>query len=582
MELIDIQDSKGFLESKEKICAVGIDFGTTNSLIAYSVDKKPFILKNNDNKDLTKSIFHIDGIELKSIKRLIGKSYNEINKKYLPNNYHEILVDDDDKIKLKINGKLYSPIEIVVQILKKIKNYGSFRLGEDVSACVLTVPAYFDENAKNEIKFAANLAGLEVLRLINEPSAAAYAYGLDDKAEGLYLVYDFGGGTFDVSLINMKMGVFKVIATNGDNLLGGDDIDISFRDYLAKTIKDISQEIAQQIKESLSEKTEIIIDNHTFYRKEFEESIEYIIDKTIEISSDLLRRSEIDKDKILGIILVGGSSKIPLVRKKLKERLNLNLFCEKNPETIVALGASLVAENLTYKNNNLILDIVPLSIGVEIYGGFVEKIIERNTHIPCSITKQYTTYADNQTAMKFHIVQGEREMAKDCRSIGFFELKNIPPMKAGLPKIDVIFKVDEDGLISIKAEERNSKQSNELIVKSTYGISQEDIDRMLKNAYVNAATDHHEKILLQAEMKGKDLIKSVNILLSECSHDLNENEINRIEESIRDLDLAIKDKNIQTIKDITKNLKDLSNFIVEMKLSNDILSVIKGKNIKDI
>jgi molecular chaperone HscA len=583
MELLEIQDLKKPEDNKKRICAVGIDFGTTNSLVAYSIDKKPFILKNENDQDLTKSLYNIGGIDLKSIKRLIGKSYEEITKSdCLHINYDKILVNDSGKIKLRILEKLYSPVEIAAKILKKIKDYASIRIGSEVESCVITVPSYFDETAKNEIKIATQIAGLDVLRIITEPTSASYAYGLDNKKEGNYLVYDFGGGTFDISLISMKMGVFKVASIAGDNLLGGDDLDIAFRDYLSNNFCETSIEKAQQLKEELSEKNEILYFDKKLNREDFNQVINSIVDRTIKIVSDLLNSSDINIENILGIILVGGSSKIPLVRQKLKEKFRLELFFDQDPETIVALGAALVAENLTFKNNNLILDVVPLSIGIETYGGFVERVIERNTHIPYSIKKQYTTYADNQTAIKFHIVQGEREMAKDCRSIGFFELQNIPPTKAGLPKIEVTFTIDADGLISIIAEEKNSAIYQELQINATYGVSDKEIDEMLKNAYKNAEKDYNERILLESEIKGRDLIRSINFLLSEYSNKVEKIHIDRITEGIEKLDDAILGKDLNLIQNNIKELNDLSNFLVEMKLNHDILSVIKGKNINNI
>jgi molecular chaperone HscA len=583
MELLEIQDSRDKVAETKKICAVGIDFGTTNSLVSYSLNRNPEILLNEEGNELTKSILKIDEVNLKSIKRLVGKSYDEIAKSdYLQDNYKKILVNKDGKIKLSISEKLYSPVEIVAEILKKIKNYATIRIGTEIEACVLTVPAYFDETAKNEMKFAAKLAGLNVLRLLSEPTAACYSYGLNDKKEGYYLIYDFGGGTFDVSLINMKMGVFKVIATDGDNLLGGDDLDIAFRKYLSKDFDSISLEIVGKLKEELSEKEEIIYLGKKISRADFHSSISELINRTIRIVSNLLLTSGINIKDILGIVLVGGSSKISLVQQRLKEKFKLPLFTDKDPETIVALGAGLVAENLTFKNNNLILDVVPLSIGIETYGGFMERMIERNSTIPCSVKKQYTNYADNQTAMKFHILQGEREMAKDCRSIGFFELKNIPPMKAQMAKIEVLFTVDVDGLISIEAIDTISKNYEKIEIQQTYGISNDEIDQMLRNAYQNLEKDHNERLLLESELKAKDLIKSINSIISDLSKEIEEDKIDSVLDSIADLENSISDRELMRIKSDTKKLKEISNFLVEMKLNRDILSVIKGKNINDI
>ena len=583
MELLNIEEPEINNSRKFEIkTAIGIDFGTTHSLAAFSKDK-PFIIQNENNDNLTKSIFSFGNIELKSIKRLLGRSYEEITAgEFLPPNYRELLVNIDGKIKLQLGGALVSPLEIAAKILERIRKYASKNLQEEITACVFTVPAHFDEVAKNELRIAAHIAGLEVLRIISEPTAACYAYGLDKKKEGTYIVYDFGGGTFDVSVLEMKMGVFKVIGTGGDNLLGGDDIDIAFKNYIQEIGCKITLEEAKSLKEQLSSNDKVEFQNIYITRTKFQQIISPIIEKTINMTNKLLYDMEINKQP-LGVILVGGSSRIPIIAEKLKCATQLPILKDQDPDIIVALGAAIIARNLTCrKHDNLIIDVTPLSLGIEIEGGLFEKVIQRNTPIPCSMTRTYSTGIDNQTAMKFHILQGERELAKDCRSIGFFELKNITPQKAGITKIDVKFVVDTDSMLSVYAKDSRTGNESKIEILPKYGITENEIINTLKLAYSNAKQDHKEKLFLEAKASAEKLVKFIEDNVQECKEALELNFVNKIDKCLKETKNNISFQNTGMININIKELKSVSTFFVDKKLDRDIVSVIKGKNINKL
>ena len=582
MALIDIEEPRGNKARVEAKTAIGIDFGTTHSLAAFSRDQT-IIIKNENNDNLTKSIVSFGNIELKSIKRILGRSYAEImSGEFLPPQYRDLIVNIDGKIKLKLGDTLVSPLEIAAKILERIRKYASTNLQETITACVLTVPAHFDEIAKNELRIAADIAGLDVLRIISESTAACYAYGLDKKQEGTYIVYDFGGGTFDVSVLEMKMGVFKVIGTGGDNLLGGDDIDIAFKNYLQERGCKITVDEAQSLKEQLSSNDKVEFQNISITRTSFEQVVAPIIAKTINITNKVLYDTEIHQTP-LGIILVGGSSRIPIITEKLQSSTQLPLLKDHDPDIIVASGAAIVARNLTYSNNDrLIIDITPLSLGIEVEGGLFEKIIHRNSSIPCSVTKTYSTGIDNQTAMKFHILQGERELIKDCRSIGFFELKNIKPQKAGIAKIDVKFVVDTDSMLSVYATDSFTGNESKIEILPKYGISENDIINMLKLAYSNAKPDHEVKLFLEAKARAEKLVVFINESLSEFKHEITENLAHKTHKILQEVDKNIKSTNTDMLNMNIKELQTINTFFVDTKLDRDIMSVIKGKNIKEL
>jgi molecular chaperone HscA len=615
MQLLEITEPQNSIKNEDnsKVTAIGIDLGTTNSLAAYSKGQLPHIIPNESGVDILPSIVCSDengslsiGMQadmdyIKSVKRLIGKSYSEVvNNPQLPFYLKDTLTEDDGVLKIKLNNKLFTPEEISSQILLKLKVTAEQYFGYNIDKAVITVPAYFDDIERNATIFAARLAGIEVLRLISEPTAAAYAYGLDKGSEGYFLVYDLGGGTFDVSLLNMQMGVFQVIATSGNTMLGGDDIDHILYDYITRQINIIygikefdsqtSKVILKQAKaakEAFAKQNEVTIEfkyqeQHlliTIGLSIFEELIKPLIKETINIIHQTIEHSDVKNDEIEGVILVGGSSRINLIKHELKSHLNLKIFDDVDPDRVVALGAALQAENLTHGSDNLLLDVTPLSLGLELMGGIVDKVILRNTPIPCTIRKEFTTYADNQIGMQFHVVQGDREVASACRSLAHFELFGIPPMKAGAPKIEVSFTLDADGILFISATEQTTGTSQKVTLKPSYGLSMDKMHEMLVDAFSNAETDHEYKLLQETIVEAKRIIEVLETSLQANYNILDKDEYNLIKEHILFTRGKISENNRQNILDSIEKLEKLSSSFISRVMSIDMTKALKGTKV---
>lgn len=597
MQIIEIREPGEFDVSEDTV--VGIDFGTTNSLIAISKDYNSQIIKMSDGSELVPSVICVMeekiGVNnydakkyIRSIKRLLAKSSEEI--KNTPNLM--TLASDLDLSaavpRVKIGKNYLSLPEVASEIFKYLKSEAELSLDCKLKKAVVSVPAYFDDNARGQVLFAARLAGLEVIRLISEPTAAAYAYGLNRQQEGAYLVYDLGGGTFDVSILNMRTGVLQVVATGGDNMLGGDDIDILLAHYMASQMNiEINSEIiflAKKAKEDLSSRDSIEIiyeDNKlAISRNEFEELVLPVVEKTVKVAKDTLYdANNIDLD---GIILVGGSTRIPLISDLLTKSFKTEIYSDQDPDKIVALGAALQAENLSAKPKSLLIDVLSLSVGLEIYGGIAEKIILRNTPIPFSITQEFTTHSDNQTGMQFHIVQGEREMAKDCRSLARFELNGIPLAKAGKGRVEVVFAIDADGILSVTAREAITGKIHAIEVKPSYGMSEKEVFHALKIAYENVAQDHKERLLVEAKEQAYSLITGLEKAIEETPWLLTENEKIKIDKAISSLQKAVILDNQEDILIKIDGLNSLATVFIQKHLDKGVDMHLKGMHINEI
>lgn len=596
-------------EQKEPEIAVGIDLGTTNSLIATTFNDEIIIIADDKEKVIHPSILCFEesgeilcgnkanesqtGKKIFSIKRLMGKGFDEVKNQDFPFN---LVKSQENNLKIAINGNELSATELSAEILKYLKNLAENKLKQKIFKAVITVPAYFDEQARNATKDAATIAGLEVLRLISEPTAAAVAYGLDKGVEGIYAIFDLGGGTFDISILKLQKGVFKVIGVGGDANLGGDDFD----NLILKTItskigsSNLTNEEKQKLKlsakktkEELSEKNSALIkfrgQEFLLSKEEFNQIISKEVRKTINITTNLLDDLDLSKNDIKGIVLVGGSTRTPLIRESLAKIFGREkILTDIDPDKVVAIGAAIQAEALTSGSSNLLLDVIPLSLGIETMGGIVEKIIDRNSTIPLSLAKEFTTYIDGQTGMKLHIVQGERELASDCRSLANFEIKNIPPLKAGIARIRITFQVDADGLLTVKAEELITGQIQIIEVKPTYNLDQNQIKEILIKSNQAAKDDMQKRLLIESKVEGERNILAIQAAIKEDGNLLKESEIKEIETQIIKLQKEISSDNYIKIVKESEILEDLIKDFAGRKMDKYIGQSLTGKKVEDI
>ena len=594
MQIIEIMEPAQADFKQEQQIAVGIDFGTTNSLIAIAANRKVKVIKSIDDKELipttidfTNENFIIGNNKgLRSIKRLFGKTLKEIlNTPALFSLVKDYLDVSSTELKLNFaNRRLTMRIpEIAAEVFIYLKDQAKKQLKTNITKAVITVPAHFNDTARGEVILAAKIAGFEVLRLIAEPTAAAYAYGLNKNKKGCYLVYDLGGGTFDVSILNIQEGIFQVIATDGDNMLGGDDIDVVITQYLCSKF-DLPNSIdtlqlAKKVKETLTYKDNY--NNVSINKQTLERLILPLVGRTINIAKECLEQA--GNPNIDGVILVGGATRIPLIKDELYKAFKIDILSDIDPDKAVVWGAALQAENLIAPHtNSLLIDVVPLSLGVELYGGIVEKIIMRNTPIPISVVKEFTTYADNQTGIQFHILQGEREMAVDCRSLARFELKGLPPMKAGNIRAEVTFAIDADGILSVSAYEKTSNTSHAIEVKPNHGINKTEIDIMLEHAYKNAKIDYTTRLLQEAVIEAEALIFSIERAMAKLAALLSETEISIITPLLDNIKEAAHAKDRILINNAIREFKSKIKKSMDTKSNMIINDLLKDKNINQI
>ena len=620
MALLQISEPGMSAAPHQHRLAVGIDLGTTNSLVATVrsgsaaclPDKEgrvtlPSVVRYAENGDMEIGYGALKAQKtdplntVSSAKRLIGRVLNDLSQErhYLPYRFGE----SGHIVELNTRQGAKTPIEVSSEILKALKSRAEETLGGDLVGAVITVPAYFDDAQRQATKDAARLAGLNVLRLLNEPTAAAIAYGLDNASEGTFVVYDLGGGTFDVSVLQLTKGLFEVKATGGNSALGGDDFDhrlfchLLEQNDLSKLNERDSQlllSLVRTAKEQLTNQTEAVVEAtlsddrkiHTVItRQEFHHLTQNLVQKTIEPVKQALKDAGVTKADIKGVIMVGGSTRMLHVQQAVATFFGQTPLNNLNPDEVVALGAAIQANVLAGNKTDgewLLLDVTPLSLGLETYGGLAEKIIPRNSTIPTARAQDFTTFKDGQTAMTIHVVQGERELVSDCRSLAKFTLRGIPPMAAGAARIRVTFQVDADGLLSVSAQEQSTGVQAQIEVKPSYGLDDDTITQMLKDSMSNAAEDMAARARAEAVVEAESLTDAVNAALELDSDLLNAEELAQIQQDIADLQGRLKDGNAEDIRTAVAKLSRSTDNFAAKRMNRNIQRALTGQSVDNI
>lgn len=607
--------------------AVGIDLGTTNSLVATVRSGMSTVLHDEHGHALLPSVVRylenavIVGHDAQaaqsqdpvntivSVKRFMGRALHDItDRAHIP--YHFVENDSSQgMLELKTRAGLKSPVEISAEILKTLKARAEKALGGELTGAVITVPAYFDDAQRQATKDAARLAGLHVLRLLNEPTAAAVAYGLDNAAEGVYVIYDLGGGTFDISILRLSKGVFEVLATNGDSALGGDDFDHRIYCWVldqvrskTKDFKPLTEEDTRLLLIKSRQAKEWLTDNHeanivcklssgtlvdeTLTVSQFVSLTEHLVIKTLSPTRKAMRDAGLTIADIKGVVLVGGATRMPHIRHAVQAFFEQEPLTNLDPDKVVALGAAIQANVLAGNRSGdelLLLDVTPLSLGLETMGGLVEKVIPRNSTLPIARAQDFTTYKDGQTAMAIHVVQGERELVSDCRSLARFELRGIPPMAAGAARIRVTFQVDADGLLSVSAREQTSGIEANITVKPSYGLSEDQITGMLKDSFGAAESDKQARMLREAVVDAQRLIEAIQAALAEDGETLlSADERGQIHTHIDALVALCQGDDSHAVNQATEALNHASEAFAAKRMDASVQKALAGKNLDSL
>ncbi|ALE86962.1 Fe-S protein assembly chaperone HscA [Pseudomonas versuta] len=618
MALLQIAEPGQSPQPHQRRLAVGIDLGTTNSLVAALRSGLSEPLADADGKVILPSAvrYHADRIEVGesarlaassdpfntvlSVKRLMGRGLSDVKQlgeqlpyRFVGGESHMPFIDT-------VQGPK-SPVEVSADILKVLRERAEKTLGGELVGAVITVPAYFDDAQRQATKDAARLAGLNVLRLLNEPTAAAVAYGLDQHAEGVVAIYDLGGGTFDISILRLTGGVFEVLATGGDSALGGDDFDHAIASWIVEqaglsadidpgTQRQLLQ-IACAAKEGLTDASSVSVAYGDWQaeltREAFDALIEPMIARSLKACRRAVRDSNIELDEVQAVVMVGGSTRVPRVREAVAEMFGRQPLTDIDPDQVVAIGAAIQADTLAGNKRDggelLLLDVIPLSLGLETMGGLMEKVIPRNTTIPVARAQDFTTYKDGQTAMMIHVLQGERELISDCRSLARFELRGIPPMVAGAAKIRVTFQVDADGLLNVTARELGSGVEATIQVKPSYGLTDGEIAKMLKDSFQYASDDKVARVLREQQVDAQRLIEAVQAALDvDGDRLLDAEERMVIELQMQELAQLLKGTDGYAIEQQTKRLSQVTDAFAARRMDLTVKAALSGRNLNEI